>query len=68
MSQQMKKNGNNYFLVIINELDEYEHPLFVCDYLWECAEWLGCNLSTLYRHKRYKNFIIKLVKDVEDGI
>jgi hypothetical protein len=59
------KKGIKYFLVIIEQGDIYEHPQYVCDYLYECADWLGCSVETLYSHKSYNGYEILLVKDVD---
>lgn len=66
MSAYIKKI--KYLLVIVDTNDPFELPLYVCDTLPQCAEYLGCSVKTLYNYKRYNNFEILFVKDVENEI
>ena len=59
-------NGKRYYLVVIDRNDVYELPLFVGDTFPQCAEFLGCNVQTLYNHKSYNQYDIIIVEDVDN--
>ena len=61
----LKYDGCRYYLVIVDVNDFYSLPLYVADTWYQCAMWLNGDVRTLYNYRRYQDYEVLVVKDVD---